>query len=105
MTQAGKTPVLRLPRKLAYTAARCAIAGVLACSGHGEERPDAAVDAAAGDVAASDGSQDAASDVTVYDAQPDCGDAGPPTFCGPNVPSCNDWVCGFDCAPGCAPYI
>jgi hypothetical protein len=108
-----KTPALRLPRKLAYTAMHCAIAGTLACSGHVEEGSDAAPPDGASDVVALDGqedapqdaSRDAGGDVVIYDAQPDCGDSGYPVQCGPPGAPCAGWICGFDCPSGCEPYI
>lgn len=120
MTHAFKPPTLRLPKTLAATALHCAIAGTLACSGaseHSGPNPtpdDAAIDVATDapadasqDGAAQDAMQDAVSDVVVYDAIPAC-DAGEPTFCGPMSPdagNCNVYVCGFDCPPGCEPFV
>jgi hypothetical protein len=116
----------RLPKTLAYTALHCAIASTLACSGGGNSDnhvdPPPVGDGSTSDVATNDGpstpdgpvdasgndgARDASSDIVVYDALPDC-DGGEPNFCGPATPDaggCDVYVCGFDCPPGCEPYV
>jgi hypothetical protein len=85
-----KSP-LRLPRTLVYTTIRCTLVGALACSSHGETRPDA-------------------SSPETYDSSDACAGPDPALFCGPLGPcsgsSCpcpenGAYYCSSQCPPGC----
>jgi hypothetical protein len=101
----ARRPALRLPKKLAYTAMHCAIVGGIACSGHVDERADAAMEDAAGDDAGRELTQDASQDVrdVTQEAGADVLDCdGPKVNCQPqgaDSADCNITVCDLSQCP------
>ena len=115
-------PLLRLPRMLAYTTIRCTMLGALACSSHGDARPDASTDAlqthdSHAETGPAETGPDAPTDAGPTDAfegydSPNACEDGAISLCGAVGPcdgpcpcaQSGSYFCSDQCPPGCEPF-